>query len=66
MMNDALSRGTGRWFRTINKYREELKLTWDELDTMDRTTLKRIIRKFDDKIWEQGLLDKQLLRFYAL
>ena len=66
IINDALSRGKGRWFRTINKYREELKLTWGDLDTMDKITLKRIIRKYDDKIWEQGLLDKQVLRFYAL
>ena len=56
----------GKWFRTIIKYREKLDLTWNELNTMDRTTLKRTIRNYDDKIWEQGLRDKKVLRFYAL
>ena len=55
MMNDAIIRKKGKWFRTVNKYREELNLTWNELNTMDRTTLKRTIRNYDDRIWEQGL-----------
>ena len=33
---------------------------------MDRTTLKRTIRKYDDNIWIQGLFSKPVLRFYAI
>ena len=66
MMNDAIARKKGKWFRTINKYKEELDLTWNEIDKMDRTTLKRIIRKYDNELWEQDLQEKKVLSFYAL
>ena len=66
MMNDAIARKKGKWFRTVNKYREELDLTWNEINKMDRTTLKRTIRKYDNELWEQGLQAKKVLNFYAL
>ena len=33
---------------------------------MGRTILKRIIKEYYDNIWMQGLLDKQVLRIYAI
>ena len=41
MMNDAIVRGKGRWYNTINRYRLELGLTWRKLETMNRATLKK-------------------------
>ena len=40
MMKDAIGRKKGKWFRTLNKYREELNLTWKELEEMDSSTLR--------------------------
>ena len=40
VMRYAITRKKGKWFRTVNKYREELDLTWNEIENMDRNTLK--------------------------
>ena len=42
IMNDAITRKKGKWYRTVNKYREDLNLTWKELVEMDRCTLKNV------------------------
>ena len=31
MMTDTLIRGKGKWFNTINEYRQELNISWDQL-----------------------------------
>ena len=56
----------GKWYKTVNKYREDLKLTWNELLKMDRKTLKKCIYKYDTDLWEQGIRDRKVLKFYAL
>ena len=66
MMNDAIVRGKGRWYDTINRYRLELGLTWRKLETMNRATLKRIIRKYNDDNRNLGLINKPALRFYSM
>ena len=66
MMNDAIVRGKGRWYNTMNRYRLELGLTWRKLETMNRATLKKLIRKYDDDSWNRGLINKPVLRFYSL
>ena len=65
MMNDAITRGKGKWYNTINSYRIELGLTWGRLEIIDRATLRKIIRKYDDESWYQGLTSKPVLRFYS-
>ena len=65
MIKDSIARKKDKWFRTINKYREELDLTWNEIEEMDRNTLKRCIREYDNALWEKGLREKKVLSFYA-
>ena len=65
MMRDTIGREKGRWYDTINRYRLELGLTWERLETMNRATLKKIIRKYDDDNWNLGLISKPVLRFYS-
>ena len=65
MMRDAIVRGKGRWYDTINRYRLELGLTWERLERMNRATLKKIIRKYDDDNWNLRLISKPVLRFYS-
>ena len=64
-MKDAIIREKGKWFRTVNKYIEELGLTWNDIEKMYRITLKKCIRKYDNELWEQGLQEKKVMRFYA-
>ena len=62
---DAIARKKGKWYRTVDKYIEELDLTWEEVGRMDRSTLKSCIKLYDNKLWEQGLQEKKVMRFYA-
>ena len=48
MMNATILRGKRRWYNTINRYRLELGLTWKKLETIDKASLKKIIRQYDD------------------
>ena len=60
MMNDAISRGRGRWYENINNYRNELGLTWEQLREIDRNSLKKIVREYDNEQWRMGLEGKRL------
>ena len=66
MMDDAIKRQKGKWFKVANKYRENLKLSWDEIKEMDRKTLKVIIYRYDTDLWERGIRESKVLGFYAL
>ena len=65
MMNDAIRRKKGKWYNNINSYRMKLGLTWEDLKYMDRTSLKKMIRDYDNECWHKGLNDKPALRFYV-
>ena len=65
MMNDAIRRRNGKWFNNVNSYRIELGLPWEELKNLDRKSLKKIIRDYDNECWAKGLSEKPATRFYA-
>ena len=65
-MNDTIIRKKGKWYRTVNRYREDLGLSWEALLEMDSSTLKKCINKYDNDLWEQGIRNKKVLSFYAL
>ena len=44
MMKDTLDKKRGKWYNAIDEYREELELSWESLENMDRPTLKRLIK----------------------
>merc|ERR1712121_421708 len=66
MMQDSIKKGKGRWYNNINRYRQELKITWDDLLGLDRKALKKLIRNYDNDCWEDGLLEKPTTEFYAV
>ena len=59
-MQDSIKKGKGRWYNNINRYRQELKITWDDLLGLDRKALKKLIRNYYNDCWEDGLLENQL------
>ena len=61
----TIKREKGRWYNIINKYRQELKITWEELLNQDRKSLKKLIKNYDNDCWEKGLLEKPATKFYA-
>ena len=66
MMRDTLVRKRGKWYNAINEYREELELSWESLEDMDRPSLKRLIKLYDTEKWKDGMRKKTSLRFYGL
>ena len=66
MMIDTLEKGRGKWFNTVDEYRQELKMTWVELREIDRKTLKEKVRRYDSDKWREGLSMKTSLRIYSL
>ena len=44
-MNDGIEKGRGQWINTVNDYREKLEMSWDDLRSIDRKSLKEKIRE---------------------
>jgi len=66
MMRDTLTKRKGKWYNTINEYRQELEITWERLEKIDRQSLKKLIRAYDTEKWKDGLKRKPSLRIYGL
>ena len=49
MMKDTITKRKGRWFNTIDDYRKELEITWEQLEKMDRKTLKKLSENMTQK-----------------
>ena len=64
MMLHTIAKGKGRWYKAVNEYKNELKLSWDDLKTMDKATLKNMIKAYDTNKWEEGMIGKVSLRYY--
>ena len=58
MMKDTIDKKKGRWYNTIDGYRNELGITWETLLSMGRKTLKNVIRIYDTDKWKEGLRKK--------
>ena len=63
-MNHEIETRKGRWIKAANTYRQELGLSWEELRTMDRRSLKLKIREWDDQQWREELEVKPTLKWY--
>ena len=64
-MLDMIERKKGKWYETINKYRQDLDLTWEKLLSMNRKELKKCINKYDTKLWEKWIEESKVLKLYA-
>ena len=64
MMLHTISTERGRWFKAANTYREELKITWEDLAKMNKPTLKKMIKEYDSDKWIEGMTKKISLRYY--
>ena len=64
MMEDTILKEKGRWYNAIEEYRIELGLTWEKLRTLEKPTLKKIVREYDTVKWYEGMSKKTSLRFY--
>ena len=66
LMNDSIEKKKGKWFNTVDEYRQELGLSWDRMMEIDRKTVKELIKQYDTQKWKEGLERKVTMRFYRL
>ena len=66
LMNDSIEKKKGKWFNTVDEYRQELELSWDRMMEIDRKTVKELIKQYDTQKWKEGLERKVTMRFYRL
>ena len=64
MMQDTIRLKTGKWYKTVNSYIEELNIDWTDVYQMSKEELKRKIKNYDTKAWEDNLVNKSTLKFY--
>ena len=58
IMLDSIKEEKGRWYNNVNKYRQELNISWEDFLKLDKKTLKKMIRIYDNDCWEAGLHEK--------
>merc|ERR1711874_134423 len=64
MMEDIIKVKKGRWYTSIDKHRENLGITWDDLKEMSREKLKLRVKDYDTKKWKASLQDMSTQRYY--
>ena len=65
MMSDSIEEKRGKWFHHVERYRMELDISWEDLLKLDKKSLKKIIRIYDNECWKKELEDKSSARYYA-
>ena len=63
MIKDTITKRNGKWFNTIDDYRKELNMTWEQLEKIDRVSLKKLVRKYDTEKWKEGLRNKSRQKY---
>ena len=53
MMIDTINKKKGKWYNTVDEYRNDLGITWDDIMSMDKKNLKKVIRAFDTDKWKE-------------
>ena len=64
MMLDTIEKGKGKWYKAIEEYRIELRISWDELKKIERPALKEMIKQYDTAKWEEGMIKKTSMKYY--
>ena len=59
-----IATGESEWMRTVNRYRSDLNITWQEFREIDRKTLKRRLRDWDTQEWMEEMFHRPTLRWY--
>ena len=63
-MEHDLETGKGRWSKTVHKYRQELRIRYNNLKDMSKKEIKNKVRERDTKLWEENMEEKETLKWY--
>ena len=65
-MLHEIETGKGQWIRVVNRYRNTLDISWEEMKNMEKKQLKIKIREYNTKMQKEGMLNKTPLKGYRL
>ena len=54
----------GRWAKAVNKYRQEIGLTWNDIKEINKKDLKTRIRDWDTRRWRTDMEEKNTLKWH--
>merc|ERR1712121_114452 len=54
----------GNWYRVVNSYLEELKIDWEDIYSMTKEDINKMMLEYDTKKWIKDLEEKSTLRYY--
>ena len=66
MIIDTINKKKGKWYNTVDEYRNKLGITWHAIMSMDKKNLKKVIRAFDTNKWKEALEKKTCMKIYSL
>ena len=63
-MEHEVETNKGKWMKAANKYKQELGLTWENIRMLDKKSLKKVVREWDNQKWKNNLEEKPTLKWY--
>ena len=63
-MDHELNTVKGRCAKTVNKFRQELELGWNDLREINKKDMKTKIRDRDTRMWRTDMQEKDTLKWY--
>ena len=64
MMKDTIRMKKGSWYRVVNSYLEELKIDWEDIYSMTKDDINKMMLEYDTKEWIKDLEEKSTLKYY--
>merc|ERR1711867_138839 len=64
MMRHIIRIGTGKWFKNVDSYIKELNTSWEEIESMTKGEIKKMIRDYDNACWKENMDNKDTLKLY--
>jgi len=64
MMKDTIRMKKGNWYRVVNSYLEELKIDWEDIYSMTKDDINKMMLEYDTKEWIKDLEEKSTLKYY--
>ena len=64
IMKDVIENEKGKWYKMADGYRNELGITWEVLEKLEKSALKTLINHYDTNEWRIGMAGKVSLKYY--
>merc|ERR1711888_430687 len=63
-MLDTIKMRKGNWYRVVSSYLRELEIEWEDIYSMTKEDINKMMKDHDTKIWKKTLEEKSTLKYY--